>query len=36
MTRRNSLIGHIEKQWLEDGKPELTFEELLERTIAAD
>ncbi len=36
MTRRVSLTGFIEKQWLEDGNPELTVDELLERTIAAD
>ena len=36
MTRRNSLTGLIKKQWLEDGSLKLTFEELLERTIAAD
>ena len=36
MSRRTSLTGQIMEQWHRDGKPTLTWQELLQRTVDAD
>lgn len=36
MTRKDSLTGSILERWLADGKPSLTWDDLVHRTIDAD